>query len=322
MASLITFVWFNSYHCQRFDASRQYTDIILICARVRQSKPPRPEAEATGNQKAATSATSPTPHPRHLLVSPSPSRRAIYLPAAYEGRKSKSIPKGSCRCYDRATAFNETMASKSPLPLLSNLYKHLLNSQKRCKPLLVVTTAISLSSSILVATVANSSRAVAQESEGCFMRSSSGRTLNLSQSVCGFLPEALTPTTSAAAKSGVFQAKIKRREANIPVIEVTFNGKQKFEMMVDSGASGTVITPAMAKALGVVLQGTVQAQTPNGVATFPLGRLTSIEAGGLAVNNVVVAVSPSLDIGLLGHDFFGNKDVTIKQDVIEFRSRS
>jgi len=214
------------------------------------------------------------------------------------------------------------MASKSPFPLLSNLYKHLLNSQKRCKPLLVVTTVISLSSSILVGTVANSSRAVAQESEGCFMRSSSGRTVNLSQSVCGFLPEALTPTTSAVAKSGVFQAKIKRREANIPVIEVTFNGKQKFEMMVDSGASGTVITPAMAKALGVVLQGTVQAQTPNGVATFPLGRLTSIEAGGLAVNNVVVAVSPSLDIGLLGHDFFGNKDVTIKQDVIEFRSRS
>jgi aspartyl protease family protein len=172
------------------------------------------------------------------------------------------------------------MASKSPLPLLSNLYQHLLNPQKRSQPLLVLTTVISLSSSILVGTVANSSRAVAQEIEGCFMRSSSGRTLNLSQSVCGFLPEGATPATSPAAKSGVFQAKIKRREANIPVIEVTFNGKQKFEMMVDSGASGTVITPAMAKALGVVLQGTVQAQTPNGVATFPLGRLTSIEAGG------------------------------------------
>ena len=213
------------------------------------------------------------------------------------------------------------MASKSPLPLLSNLYQHLLNPQKPSKPLLVLTTVISLSSSILVGTVANSSRGVAQESEGCFMRSSSGRTLNLSQSVCGFLPEGSTPVTGAA-KSGVFHAKIKRRLANIPVIEVTFNGKQKFDMMVDSGASGTVITPAMAKALGVVLQGTVQAQTPNGVATFPLGRLTSIEAGGLAVNNLVVAVSPSLDIGLLGHDFFGNKDVTIKQDVIEFRSRS
>ncbi len=123
-------------------------------------------------------------------------------------------------------------------------------------------------------------------------------------------------------KPGVFLAKIKRRKANIPVIEVTFNGKQKFEMMLDSGASGTVITPAMAKALGVVEQGTVEAQTPNGVATFPVGRVTSMEAGGLAINNLVVAISPALDIGLLGQDFFGHKDITIKRDVIEFRSRS
>jgi len=244
----------------------------------------------------------------------------ICLQLMRTGPKSKSIPKGCCRCYDEPKAFNQTMASKSPLPLLSNLYQDLLNPQKRSQPLLVLTTVISLSSSILVGTVANSSRAVAQEIEGCFMRSSSGKTLNLSQSVCGFLPEGSTPATSA--KSGVFQAKIKRRKANIPVIEVTFNGKQKFEMMLDSGASGTVITPAMAKALAVVPQGTVDALTPNGVATFAVGRVTSMEAGGLAINNLVVAISPSLEIGLLGQDFFGNKDITIKRDVIEFRTRS
>ena len=214
------------------------------------------------------------------------------------------------------------MANKSLSPLLSNLYKHQLNAQNLRKPLLVLTTVISVSISILVDSGSNSSRALAQESEGCFMRNSSGRTLNLSESVCGFLPKQLTPATSTAAKSGVYQAKIKRREANIPVIEVTFNGTQKFDMMVDSGASGTVITPAMAKALGVIPQGTVQAKTPNGEATFPVGRVTSIQAAGLAVKNVVVMISPSLDIGLLGHDFFGDKDVTIKQDVIEFRSRS
>ena len=214
------------------------------------------------------------------------------------------------------------MACKSPLPLPSNSIKPLLNPQNLRKPILALTAVISLSSSILVYTAVNSSRAAAQESEGCFMRNSSGQTVSLSRSVCGFLPQELTPAASPDAKSGVFLVKIKRREANIPVIEVTFNGKQKFDMMVDSGASGTVITPAMAKALGVVPQGSVQAKTPNGEATFPLGRLTSVEAGGLAIKNVVVAISPSLDIGLLGHDFFGNKDVTIKQDVIEFRSRS
>ncbi|MFM9266935.1 TIGR02281 family clan AA aspartic protease [Tychonema sp. BBK16] len=217
------------------------------------------------------------------------------------------------------------MPHKSALPLLSNLYKHQRSAQNLPKPLLVLTTVISLSSAILVGTVPNSSRALAQESEGCFMRNSNGRTVNLSESICGFSPKELTPTTpatSTATKSGVFQVKIKRREANIPVIEVTFNGTQKFDMMVDSGASGTVITPAMAKALRVIPSGTVQAKTPNGEATFPLGRLTSIQAGGLTIKNVVVAISPSLDIGLLGHDFFGDKDVTIKQDTIEFRSRS
>ncbi|MEZ2240587.1 TIGR02281 family clan AA aspartic protease [Microcoleus sp.] len=214
------------------------------------------------------------------------------------------------------------MTSKSLELLLSNLYNHQRHAPKLRKPLLVLTAVISVSSSILVDWGSNSSRAVAQETEGCFMRSSSGRTVNLSQSVCGFLPKELTPVAPTAAKSGVFQAKIKRREANIPVIEVTFNGIQKFDMMVDSGASGTVITPAMAKALGVIPQGTVQAKTPNGEATFPLGRLTSIQAGGLSIKNVVVAISPSLEIGLLGHDFFGDKDVTIKQDVIEFRDRS
>ena len=169
------------------------------------------------------------------------------------------------------------------------------------------------------------------------MRNDRGQTVSLSRSVCGFLPQESTPaaspgspdspgspasTASPDTKSGVFLVKIKRREANIPVIEVTFNGKQKFEMMVDSGASRTVITPAMATALGIVPQGTVQAKTPNGEATFSLGSLTSMEAGGLAIKNIVVPISPALEIGLLGHDFFGNKDVTIKQDVIEFRSRS
>ena len=217
------------------------------------------------------------------------------------------------------------MARKSPLPFLSHSKKPMLNAQNPRQPLLALTAVISLSSSILVYTAVNASRVAAQEIEGCFLRNSNGQTVNLSRSVCGFLPQQqeLSPATAAPeAKSGVFLVKIKRRDANIPVIEVTFNGKQKFDMMVDSGASRTVITPAMATALGVVAKGTVQAQTPNGVATFSLGNVTSIEAGGLAIKDVVVPISPALNIGLLGQDFFGNKDVTIKQDVIEFRSRS
>ncbi|MHC5830812.1 MAG: retroviral-like aspartic protease family protein, partial [Nostoc sp.] len=46
----------------------------------------------------------------------------------------------------------------------------------------------------------------------------------------------------------VFTAPIKRRIGGTPIVEVTFNGQQKFEMIVDTGASGTVITQEMADA--------------------------------------------------------------------------
>jgi predicted aspartyl protease len=173
-------------------------------------------------------------------------------------------------------------------------------------------------------TIAISPLTLAQEYPGCFMKDRAGKVINLNPRLCQqntTAPKA-SDSTSTSKNKGVYQAKILRRMGNIPVIEVTFNGNQKFEMMVDSGASGTVITPAMAKALGVVTQGTMRASTPNGVALFPLARLTSIEVGGLVIKDVQVAISPSLDMGLLGHDFFGNKDMSIKQDVIEFRDRS
>jgi len=201
----------------------------------------------------------------------------------------------------------------------SNIKTQQLNRHKFRGRLLLAATTLSTAGSILIYTATIPYLTVAQEYEGCFMRNSSGKIVSLNESVCGISPQNLSTT---AVKSGVFQAKIKRREGNIPVIDVTFNGKQKFEMMVDSGASGTVITPAMAKALGIVPQGTVKAKTPNGEATFQLGQVSSVQAGGLEVKNIQVAIAPTLEIGLLGHDFFGNKDVTIKENVVEFRSRS
>ncbi|HLO48681.1 MAG TPA: retropepsin-like aspartic protease [Kamptonema sp.] len=201
----------------------------------------------------------------------------------------------------------------------SNLKAQQLNRHKFRGRLLLAATTLSTAGSLLVYTAALPYLTVAQEYEGCFMRNASGKIVSLNESVCGLTPQQLTPT---AVKSGVFQAKIKRREANIPVIDVMFNGKQKFEMMVDSGASSTVITPAMAKALGVVPEGVLKAKTPNGEATFQIGRIASLQVGGLEIKNIQVAIAPQLEIGLLGHDFFGSKDITIKQDVIEFRSRS
>lgn len=122
----------------------------------------------------------------------------------------------------------------------------------------------------------------------------------------------------------VFQAAIKRRISGTPVIDVTFNGTSKFEMIVDTGASGTVLTQETANALGLVPVAKAKANTASAKAVeFPIGYVDSIQVGGALVKDVPVAIAPAsvLETGLLGHDFFGNYDVTIKRDVVEFRPR-
>jgi aspartyl protease family protein len=125
-----------------------------------------------------------------------------------------------------------------------------------------------------------------------------------------------------AGNQKVFQAKIKRRAGGTPVIDVVFNGNSTFEMIVDTGASGTLITQRMATVLQVRPVRTVRAGIADGsVVEFPLGMVRSIRVGGAAIQNVEVAIAKQMQIGLLGHDFFGNYDVKIKKDVVEFYVR-
>jgi predicted aspartyl protease len=119
----------------------------------------------------------------------------------------------------------------------------------------------------------------------------------------------------------VFTAPIKRRIGGTPIIQVTFNGDRQFDMILDTGASGTVITQKMASALGVVPVGKAKANTASAKGVeFPIGYVNSMEIAGAKVNQVVVAIAGSeLETGLLGHDFFGNYDITIKRNLVEFR---
>ena len=135
-----------------------------------------------------------------------------------------------------------------------------------------------------------------------------------------------SPRTQPPAKplgnQKVFQAKIKRRDSGTPVIDVVFNGNKTFEMIVDTGASGTLITQRMASVLAVRPVRTVRAGIADGsVVVFPIGVVRSIQVGGAVIQNVEVAIAKQMQIGLLGHDFFGNYDVKIKKDVVEFYVR-
>lgn len=135
---------------------------------------------------------------------------------------------------------------------------------------------------------------------------------------------AAVPIPEESRQAMVFSAPIKRRIGGTPIIDVTFDGKQQFEMIVDTGASGTVITQRMAKLLGVSAVGKAKANTASAQSVeFPIGYVDSIEAGGVKAKKIAVAIAGSeLQNGLLGHDFFGNYDITIKSNVVEFRPRS
>lgn len=139
-------------------------------------------------------------------------------------------------------------------------------------------------------------------------------------------PSSVIISSSAAPPQpgkSVFRVNIKRRAGGTPVVDVVFNGSQTFEMIVDTGASGTVITPQMAHSLGVRVTGKTTVDTASDRdVEVPLAQVGSLSVGGAQVNNLTVAIGgPALEIGLLGHDFFGNYDVTVKQDVVEFRQR-
>ncbi len=175
-----------------------------------------------------------------------------------------------------------------------------------------VTVMVSLTGLVALAGVVSEPAKVLAQDETCFMVNSNGRTLDLGN-LCN----------SSQSPKLVFTVPIKRRRGGTPVIDVTFNGRKTFEMVVDTGASSTMITRSMATTLGVIPVKSIRADTASAMGVeFPVGYVQSIAVDGAVANKVLVAIAGAdQDIGLLGHDFFGNYDVTIRQNVVEFRRR-
>lgn len=129
-------------------------------------------------------------------------------------------------------------------------------------------------------------------------------------------------SNSGQSSSGVYQVPILRRLSNTPVVPVNFNG-QRYEMILDTGASGTLITQSMANSLNITPVGRTRVATASSSSvTFSVGIVDVIQVGGIVETDVPVAIAgPQLDVGLLGHDVFGNFDITIRQNMVEFRRR-
>ncbi len=165
--------------------------------------------------------------------------------------------------------------------------------------------------------------AIAQEHPDCFMRDKSGNVINLTQSVCGLFPEEAVLPEGSQAAAGAYLIPIKGRRSNLPIVDVTFNGTKTYEMILDTGASGTLITQEMAEDLNVIPEGTGISQVADGrEVEIGIGLVGSMSAGGLTISQIPVGIAPAgMAIGLLGQDFFGAYDMTIKENVVELRAR-
>ncbi|WP_346292280.1 retropepsin-like aspartic protease [Sphaerothrix gracilis] len=123
---------------------------------------------------------------------------------------------------------------------------------------------------------------------------------------------------SVAADGRKATIPIAGRQSGIPVVSVTMqgqNGKHTFPMLFDTGASGTLITPAMADALGVVIVGEARVTIADGsVVSLPIGYIDFVEAGGLRKESVTVAIGGT--VGLLGQDFYGSYGLSVGQNSI------
>ncbi len=181
--------------------------------------------------------------------------------------------------------------------------------------------------SILVTTLICTA-AIAQEYPGCFMLDEAGNRKDLTISVCRLFPEELPEEVSTSTTTaGLYEIPIVKRTdgaEGIPIVEVIFNGDQKYEMLLDTGASKTIITQEMADSLKVVPYGRGTVKVADGrEVEVQAGIVGSISAGGLEFKQFTVVIAPpEAEIPLLGQDFFGSYDMTVKEKLVELRVRS
>lgn len=124
-----------------------------------------------------------------------------------------------------------------------------------------------------------------------------------------------------------FFAPIKRRSAGSPVIEVTLGENNvKADMVLDTGASNSVITAPVAASLNRPIDNFKPvALADNSMTLVPIMPLSSIELDGRLVRNLPVGImktdssSKNPTPGLLGQDFYEGYDVTINAHVVEFK---
>ena len=102
------------------------------------------------------------------------------------------------------------------------------------------------------------------------------------------------------------------------IAHVVLNGRQAGRFLVDTGASVTLVSPALARALELRPAGdqTTQLQTVAGNTVGSTAVLASVRLGEIEARDVTVVIhDPGLDLdGILGNSFLGRFTITLDAD--------
>ena len=120
------------------------------------------------------------------------------------------------------------------------------------------------------------------------------------------------------------------RSGNVVIVPVTLNNRQTVNLVVDTGASFTLISQSLARDLDIDLSRnpkTMPFHTANGVVDAPLTTLDSIAIGGMEIKNLTAAVhdaTPDIHAaGLLGLNFLSNfrMDIDTQKGVLHLEKK-
>ncbi|MCB0125026.1 MAG: retroviral-like aspartic protease family protein, partial [Caldilineaceae bacterium] len=133
------------------------------------------------------------------------------------------------------------------------------------------------------------------------------------------------PSTGGAAPAS--QAVVIRpldASAGHVVLEAVVNGSVRQRMIVDTGASVTVLPMSAAPRLGMSLRppyASIAVQTASGTEVFPIARIRSIGAADAVVRDLPVVFNPNMEVGLLGVDFLGEFEYAFTSDTLTLAPR-
>jgi clan AA aspartic protease (TIGR02281 family) len=134
------------------------------------------------------------------------------------------------------------------------------------------------------------------------------------------------------------QVKEPQRSASIPmerhgqvvIIQAILNNKRSAKFVVDTGASYTLISNALARDLAIDVgtnPKTLPFQTANGLIQAPVTSLESIAVGGMEIRNLPAAVHDAVPdpevAGLLGLNFLSNfrMDIDTQKGVLHLEKK-